>query len=136
MMVAITEVAAASVPPEQIEALNSFVQEIGPSDLRDLLVALAETVQDGNDVTLFEADAELTPAQVAAQLKMSRSHLYKLLDSGQIPAHHVGRDRRIVLRDVIAFERQRRLDRQELATRFAQSSMTRAAALDELLDDA
>ena len=35
------------------------------------------------------AVADYTPAQVAQRLRMSRTHLYKLLDSGQIPSHRV-----------------------------------------------
>jgi excisionase family DNA binding protein len=65
---------------------------------------------------------------------MSRTHLYKLLDRGEIMFHRVGRDRRIRLRDLVAFEAQRDGDRLELAERFAHQHKTAAAATDEIAD--
>lgn len=65
---------------------------------------------------------------------MSRTHLYKLLDRGEIPFHRVGRDRRVLLRDLLAFEEIRRGDRAELAERFAHQTATRSGAVDEIAD--
>jgi excisionase family DNA binding protein len=63
---------------------------------------------------------------------MSRTHLYKLLDRGEIISYRVGRDRRIELKDLAAFESQRQRDRRELAERFATQRQTLAAAIDEV----
>ena len=49
-------------------------------------------------------------------------------------SHRVGRDRRIALGDLIAFEERRQRDRRELAERFASQSTTRGGAIDELAD--
>ena len=76
--------------------------------------------------------ADYTPAQVAQRLRMSRTHLYKLLDSGQIQSHRVGRDRRVSGRDVVAFERRRQEERRALAERFASAEVIRRSAVDEL----
>jgi excisionase family DNA binding protein len=76
----------------------------------------------------------MTPNQAAERLGMSRSHLYKLLDRGEIMFHRVGRDRRIRVRDLLDFEAQRQRDRRELAERFARQNETRAAVIDELAD--
>ncbi len=129
------EVDARSVPTEQLQALKHFTEGLGPSGLRELLDALTASVEGGFDVSLLERDADLTPNQVATQLRMSRTFLYKLLDSGALPSHRVGRDRRIRAHDVIAFERGRQLDRTELAERFARVDQTRDAAIDELADE-
>lgn len=75
--------------------------------------------------------ADYTPAQVAQRLRMSRTHLDKLLDSGQIPSHSVGRDRRVSGRDVVAFERRRQEECRALAERFASAEAIRRGAVEE-----
>lgn len=134
-MVAIRQVNAANVSPEQLDALRTFASQLGGSELRDLLLGLTQTVDGGTDVTLLETDGELTPSQAAARLKMSRTHLYKLLDSGALPSHRVGRDRRITCTDLLEFEAKRRDDRRELAEQFAHADANRSAAIDELIDE-
>ncbi|WP_344156104.1 hypothetical protein [Kribbella yunnanensis] len=57
---------------------------------------------------------------------MSRTHLYELPDSG-------GRDRRIRMCDLAAFEVQRDGDRCELAERFTRQSKTTVGAIDEVV---
>jgi excisionase family DNA binding protein len=134
-MTVITEIAAARVPAEQVAALESFAGSLGESELRDLLFSLTASVKSGTDVTLLESDEELTPTQAADRLKMSRTHLYKLLDRGEIVSHRVGRDRRIRTVDLRDFELARQRDRRELAERFARTADTRAGAIAELVDD-
>jgi excisionase family DNA binding protein len=129
------EVDAARVPKEQLVALEKFASTLDPSELRDLLFTLSSSVKSGSDVTLLESDAEVTPAQAAAQLKMSRTHLYKLLDRGEIVSHNVGRDRRVRVADLARFEASRQRDRRELAERFAHQEKTRRGAMDELIAD-
>jgi hypothetical protein len=46
----------------------------------------------------------------------------------------VGRDRRLLLTDLVQFEAARQRDRRELAERFARTAQTRSAAIDELTD--
>lgn len=133
-MTVITEIDAARVPADQLAALESFVSTLDESALRDLLFSLTSSVKNGTDVTLLESDTELTPAQAASRLKMSRTHLYKLLDRGEILYHLVGRDRRIQLPDLVEFEVARQRDRHELAERFARTTQTRSAAIDELVE--
>jgi excisionase family DNA binding protein len=134
-MSVLREIEAARISDEQIAALESFAASLGPSELQDLLTALSMSVKNGSDVTLLESDAELTPAQAAAQLKMSRTYLYKLLDRGEIVSHNVGRDRRIRVSDLLRFEASRQRDRRELAERFAHAEETRRGAAEELLED-
>lgn len=122
------------VPKKQVEALARLVDETGGAELRDVLLAVSRCIREGVDLVVFEGDKALTPTQVAQRLGMSRTHLYKLLDRGEIMSHRVGRDRRIRLTDVIAFEEQRQSDRRELAERFEKQHATRDAAIDELVD--
>lgn len=76
----------------------------------------------------------LARPQVATRLGMSRTHLYILLDRGEIVSHRVGRDRRIRVTDLLEFEQRRQQDRRELAERFAKQTQTRNAAIDEIAD--
>ncbi|MGB5150186.1 MAG: helix-turn-helix domain-containing protein [Mycobacterium sp.] len=122
------------IPAEQIDALDEFAATgVGP-EMRDLLQSVIDCVRAGDDLAAVSPLAVLSPSQAAERLGMSRTHLYKLLDQGEIMSHRVGRDRRILLRDLIAFEERRQRDRRELAERFASQSKTREGAIDELAD--
>ncbi len=134
-MATILEVQAAQISKVQLEALRGFASNLEQSQLRDLLLALTTTVGSGSDVALLESEAELTPSQVAQHLSMSRTHLYKMLDSGELASHTVGRDHRIRFADVAAFEMRRQQSRRQLAERFAHSDASRAAAIDEIADE-
>ncbi|MFD3509762.1 helix-turn-helix domain-containing protein [Nocardia sp. NPDC058666] len=135
MAAAIHRVDAGRVSAGELAQLEGLVHELAPSELRDLLQALVSSVGAGADVAMFGTGAVWTPAQVAERLGMSRTHLYKLLDSGALPSFRVGRDRRINAEDVIEFERNRQRDRRELAERFAHVDRVRAGAIDDLMDE-
>ena len=117
-----------------IDALDEFAATgVGP-EMRDLLQSVIDCVRAGDDLAAVSPLTVLRPGQAAERLGMSRTHLYKLLDQGEIVSHRVGRDRRILLRDLIVFEERRQRDRRELAERFASQSKTREGAIDELAD--
>jgi excisionase family DNA binding protein len=97
-----------------------------------VLLSLSRCVRSGAELTVTARSVALTPSQAAERLGMSRTHLYKLLDRGEITSYRVGRDRRIELKDLAAFELQRQLDRRELAERFATKRQTLAGAIDEV----
>ena len=131
----VLELSATQVELRDLHALRDFARGLEESQLRDLLLGLTTHVEHGEDVALLDSEAELSPTQVAQRLKMSRAHIYKLLDNGTLPSHRVGRDRRVKFSDVVMFERHRQQDRHELARRFAHVDSTRAGALSELLDE-
>lgn len=121
-----------AVPVDQLVALDAFAQREAGPELRDVLQSLSRCVREGLELTVIDGHVALTPQQVAERLGMSRSHLYKLLDRGEIMSHRVGRDRRIRLVDLVAFEEQRDRDRRELAERFAKQAQTESGAIDEI----
>ncbi len=122
-----------NLPADQLKQLEYFAESADP-ELRDLLLGLSRCVRDGDEIIAVGVSSSLTPSQVAERLGMSRTHLYKLLDRGEIASYRVGRDRRIRFCDVKEFEERRQRDRRELAERFARQNQTAAAASDELAD--
>ncbi len=124
----------ANIPAEQLDALEQYARtNLGP-ELRDVLLSLSRCVRDGVQLAVTASSAVLSPAEAAEHLGMSRTHLYKLLDRGEIMSYRVGRDRRIELKDLVAFESQRQRDRRELAERFATQQQTRTGVIDEVAD--
>jgi excisionase family DNA binding protein len=122
-----------NVPTEQFDQLERAAAEISP-EMLDVIRALSESVRAGAEIAAFEPTASLTPNEAAGRLGMSRAHLYKLLDRGEIAFDRVGRDRRIPLTELVKFEQRRQRDRRELAERFARQQQTRSAAIDEIAD--
>ena len=119
------------VPIEQFSQLEAAAAEISP-ELRDVVHAIFGFLRDGNEIAAFDPNLTFTPTEAAERLGMSRTHLYKLLDRGEIAFDRVGRDRRIPVVALLDFERSRQQQRRELAERFAREQPTRNAAIDEL----
>ena len=123
-----------NITPEQLDTLDVFARSEAGPELRDLLLSLSRCMRAGDDVLVVDGAATITPSQAAERLGMSRTHLYKLLDRGEILSHRVGRDRRIRMHDLFEFESQHQRDRRELAERFAHQRQTTAAFDDEIAD--
>lgn len=102
------------------------------SQLAFALGRIVESLGEGIEVVVASIDEELSPSQAARVLRMSRPHLYKLLDSGAIPSHRVGDHRRVRVQDVNAFRARREEARRALAESFARVDSHRRR-LDERL---
>lgn len=121
------------MPSDQLDQLEEIAREV-PDELREVLDSLAASLREGDEIVAVDPQATLTPNQAAKHLGMSRTHLYKLLDNGTITSHRVGRDRRIVIRDLMQFAAQRDAERRELAERFATQDRDRSDAIQEIAD--
>jgi len=75
-----------------------------PSRAIRVLIEALDALTAGQDVTILPADAELTTAQAAEILNVSRPYVVKLLEDGAIPFRKVGSHRRIRREDLMAFK--------------------------------
>jgi excisionase family DNA binding protein len=91
-----------------------------PEQLFHVLTKAARMMSSGQAVMLLSENEEFTTQSAANHLGMSRPHLVKLMEEGEIEFHHVGTHRRVYLKDLKAFETNR--------------DTTRRAKLDTLAD--
>lgn len=95
-------------------------------DVPDALVGVLGQVVDqlraGNGVTVAPLYAELSTFDAAEILNVSRPHVIKLIDRGDLAHRMVGTHRRLRLLDVLEYR-----DRQEAASTAALDELTREA---------
>ncbi|WP_434590906.1 helix-turn-helix domain-containing protein [Pseudomonas sp. R4-83] len=85
---------------------EAHVVELPTSALRllsDILAALAQ----GNAVKVVPIHAELTTQDAADLLNVSRPHMIKLLESGEISYHKTGKHRRVRFADLMEYKARR-----------------------------
>jgi len=78
-----------------------------PASAFEALRLAVDAMSKGQTIVLAPQEEELTSQQAADLLRVSRPHLIKLLDGGEIPFYKVGTHRRISLEDVLAYRRKR-----------------------------
>jgi len=107
---------------EQIDAVFSGPQApylLGPGGERielpdsavEALRLAIEMLARGQSIRLVPHDTEVTSQEAADMLSVSRPHLIKLLDRGELPFHRVGTHRRIKIEHVLAYRERRDAER-------------------------
>ncbi|MCY0964732.1 helix-turn-helix domain-containing protein [Parathalassolituus penaei] len=77
-----------------------------PGDIMNLLLNVLTQVSQGNAISLVPIHQEISTQQAAELLSVSRPHLVKLLEQGDIPFRKVGSHRRVRLVDVMSYRKQ------------------------------
>jgi excisionase family DNA binding protein len=75
-----------------------------PAGAVALLMEILENMASGRGVSIIPENAELTTVQAAAILNVSRPYLIKLLTEGALHHRKVGKHRRILMDDVMAYK--------------------------------
>jgi len=96
-----------------------------PSGSLEMFNSILESMATGHGVMIFPQHAELTTMEAADILNVSRPYLIKLLEAGDIPHHKVGRHRRILMDDLMAYK--------EKSNRQSRAAMDELVALSEEL---
>ncbi|MDR9405220.1 MAG: helix-turn-helix domain-containing protein [Halothece sp. Uz-M2-17] len=111
---------AAHLPPHGTSRTLKLVQDNGeeatlelPASVLHLLTEMLSQMAQGNAVTLLPIHAELTTQEAANLLNVSRPHLVKLLETGEIPFRKVGRHRRVRFEDLMEYKD--RIDQKRMA---------------------
>ncbi len=75
-----------------------------PAELFQVLEEAANVLALGDGISILPYAAKLTTQEAADFLGMSRPTFVKILTSGEIEFEMVGRHRRVMLRDVVAYQ--------------------------------
>jgi excisionase family DNA binding protein len=79
-----------------------------PANAFRMVVNLLSLMGNGNAVTVMPLKGELTTQQAAHVLNVSRPHVIKLIDNGQLKARQVGTHRKLAVEDVLDFQSKNR----------------------------
>lgn len=95
--------------------------ELPPSVL-EALARLVHQMARGNAVSLVPVGEMLTTQQAADLLGVSRPHLVRLLEDGELPFEKVGTHRRIRFEDLMAYKRVRDEQRRDALRRVTEEA--------------
>jgi excisionase family DNA binding protein len=82
-----------------------------PDAVFRLLKDIVRNMQLGRAIILIPENQQLTTQRAADLLGVSRPHLIKLLEAGELPYHKAGSHRRTYLRDLVAYQKRRDAER-------------------------
>ena len=93
-----------------------------PAVVFRLLKEIARNMQLGRAIVLIPENQQLTTQRAADLLGVPRPHLIKLLEAGALPYHNAGSHRRIYLKDLVAYQKRRDLERKAALDRIAKEA--------------
>ena len=95
-----------------------------------LLMDVLEAMAAGRGITIIPQNAELTTAQAAEVLNVSRPFLIKLLEQENIPHRKVGRHRRVLMEDVMNYKAAIDAEREAVLDRLAAEAQEQGMGYD------
>jgi len=105
------------VAPRATNAAISVADDCGEPLIVDVplailgqLMQLLQALGTGRSLILAEVRREITTAEAASLLKVSRPFIVKQMESGKLPYRMVGAHRRLALDDVLEYVNEKRLD--------------------------
>ena len=78
-----------------------------PHSVHKMLEQAVHEVARGNTVRVRPVAAKLSTQPAAKLLKVSRPHLTKMLERGELPYHRAEHHRRMVLEDLLVYKERR-----------------------------
>lgn len=90
-----------------------------PDSLHAVLTQAAQALANDEAVSIVPVHHELTTQQAADLLMVSRPHLIKMLENGDIPYHKIGTHRRIRFDDLMRYRTKRDRRRLEMLQELA-----------------
>jgi excisionase family DNA binding protein len=86
-----------------------------PTSALELLLDLLTVMANGDAITMLPTESEVTTQQAADILNVSRPHVVKLLEDGEIEYRTVGAHRRVFTRSLIEYRDGDNKHRREIA---------------------
>lgn len=103
-----------------------------PPALAELFVGIAQAMKRKQAVFLMHEDEAFTTQASANFLGMSRQHLVRLLEAGELPFHFVGTHRKVFFKDLVRYSMARDQRRSEVLDR-STKEMVEAGVYDQYL---
>jgi excisionase family DNA binding protein len=91
--------------------------------VRDVLIRILTHMEEGQAITIIPAGHELSSQDAADLLGVSRQYMVRLLEGGKLPFHRAGTHRRIYLRDLMAYKKERDRQRREALDQMAREEV-------------
>ena len=85
-----------------------------PLKLLKLLAKILEVTSQGKPFSIVPVATELTTQAAADFLGCSRPHLIKILESGEIEFKKIGKHRRILFEDLVAYKQEKKKEQEQL----------------------
>jgi excisionase family DNA binding protein len=93
-----------------------------PSSVHEILVRVVEKMQEGKAIVVMPLMEELSTQAAADLLGVSRQFFVRECEAHKIPFHYAGTHRRVFLKDLLDYKKQREQARRESITRIARDS--------------
>lgn len=94
-----------------------------PHTVYEILRRVVTLMAHGHAITLVPDNQAVTTQRAADLLGMSRPFFVKLLETGAMAYHRVGNQRRVYLRDVLAYAQKRDEERQAALDRLSRAAV-------------